>query len=368
MAVVALAAGVAAGVFLAARDGGDGTDAGATDALALRTDATPSTAESATGTAAGDGPPTVSVAVADQTDEPSTSATEGTATGEASSSTTDAPTTTEASTSSSIDTSTTQEPTTEPSTTASSAPPAAGERFVTLPPGSALPTSAECAARVRPTPETVPENEPYNSTRGRAVTGTYLSINTAIAANDYEQRLDGAFTGTTDEVIQWAACKWGFDEDIVRAQVYTESSWYAGKLGDCGEQTHERTGGAGGCASVGLIQVRSAETGFTHHPGVYPIALDSSAMNLDYGLAVMRLCFEGQESWLAQVAETPGGYQAGDHWNCMGRWFSGSFGDSGAQAYIGRVQDNLANRYWERPAGRGCPNWQESFHCSGISR
>ena len=29
--------------------------------------------------------------------------------------------------------------------------------------------------------------------------------------------VDGDFAGTTDQLIQWAACKWGIDEDIVRA-------------------------------------------------------------------------------------------------------------------------------------------------------
>ncbi len=95
-----------------------------------------------------------------------------------------------------------------------------GARFATLPPGSTLPSGAACAARVRPTPENVPENRPYNQARGRKPTGTYLSTNAAIGRNDYERRLDGDFVGTTDEIIQWAACKWGFDEDLVRAQVY----------------------------------------------------------------------------------------------------------------------------------------------------
>ena len=35
----------------------------------------------------------------------------------------------------------------------------------------------------------------------------------------------GNFTGTTDEIIQWAACKWGFDENTLRAQVAKESYW-----------------------------------------------------------------------------------------------------------------------------------------------
>ena len=47
------------------------------------------------------------------------------------------------------------------------------------------------------------------------------------------------------EIIQWAACKWGIDEDIVRAQVIKESYWYQSTNGDNGE-------------SWGLGQVRRA--------------------------------------------------------------------------------------------------------------
>ena len=42
---------------------------------------------------------------------------------------------------------------------------------------------------------------------------------------DVRRGSTGNFTGTTDEIIQWAACKWGFDEDTLRAQVAKESYW-----------------------------------------------------------------------------------------------------------------------------------------------
>ena len=41
--------------------------------------------------------------------------------------------------------------------------------------------------------------------------GSDPRANTEIAA-----RVTGNFTGTTDMILQWAACKWGIDEDIVR--------------------------------------------------------------------------------------------------------------------------------------------------------
>ena len=238
---------------------------------------------------------------------------------------------------------------------------------VTLPPGSALPTGAECAANVTATAETVPENTPWNQRVGRSVAGeTYIYDQAWVdpAVVGIEARVDGNFTGTTDELIQWAACKWGFESDLVRAQVYTESSWFAGKLGDCNEETQPRTGGSGGCASTGLLQVRSAGLPNPVHPGTWPMAWDSSAFGLDYALAVERLCFEGFEVWLA----TTGPYQAGDLLGCMGRWFSGQWRDGQALNYINVVNQNLNARAWENAAGRGCPTWEQAFYCSGIDR
>ncbi len=76
-------------------------------------------------------------------------------------------------------------------------------------------------------------------------------------------RVDGAFTGTTDQVLQWAACKWGIDEDVVRAQVVKESWWQMSALGDFGRWPADQSApghgydGNGNCPqSVGLGQVR----------------------------------------------------------------------------------------------------------------
>src|SRR5215468_6456702 len=94
--------------------------------------------------------------------------------------------------------------------------------FTTLPPGSALPSDAECAARVRRSSwEPRPENEVANHTnvyeQGGRLKGSDLR------RSGYEQRVTGNFTGTTDEIIQWGACKWGIDENIIRAQAVRES-------------------------------------------------------------------------------------------------------------------------------------------------
>ena len=249
---------------------------------------------------------------------------------------------------------TTAPPTTVPPTTAppTTAPPASS-RFVTLPPGSPLPSSAECAARVRPAPEIRDINRTANATRGHTFTPTY-----SFAAAEL-RRVDGAFTGTTDEIIQWAACKWGIDEDIVRAQIAKESYWNQGNLGDWWSYPAEQCppghglgedGRPGECPqSVGLGQVRYA-VGDPAFPGVER----SSAMNLDYTYAIWRACYEGKETWLNQV-ERGRDYAAGDVWGCVGRWFAGRWYTSAASSYANDVQSNLNQRIWTTP---GFVNWR----------
>lgn len=234
---------------------------------------------------------------------------------------------------------------------------ALGSRFETLPPNSPLPSGETCAALVRPTAETIPENAIWNARRGTSVVGTtYLSDR--ISGQAFEARIAGDFTGTTDEIIQWAACKWGIDENHVRAQALLESSWFAGKLGDCGFETIPETNG---CSSVGLLQVRGADV-TPVHPGTIPWAWDSTAFNLDYALAVHRACFDGLEFWLA--GESPNGvqYLGGDLIGCSGRWFSGDWYSDGAIAYMADLRDAIDRRRWIAQAN-GCVNWQANSFC-----
>jgi len=150
-----------------------------------------------------------------------------------------------------------------------------------------------------------------------------------------EEKVTGNFSGTTDEILQWTACKWGADEDFVRAQAVQESWWRQSQLGDCQGGSVPQTNG---CQTVGILQVKGANLPPTH-PGTWPYAYQSTAFNADYTLAVWRACFEGKETWLGN------GYSAGDAWGCIGRWFSGDwYGNS--QNYINSVKSHLANKTW----------------------
>src|SRR6185369_10957389 len=97
--------------------------------------------------------------------------------------------------------------------------------FATLPPGSTLPSDDECKSRVRPAGENRSGNATFNQTVGgpTAALPPYFEL---------ASRVTGNFTGTTDEIIQWTACKWGIDEDVVRAQIAKESWWHQDSKGD----------------------------------------------------------------------------------------------------------------------------------------
>ena len=202
-----------------------------------------------------------------------------------------------------------------------------------------LPGDAECASRVVPAAESRPGNAPFNQTRGRQkhLPGPFLS------------RVTGDFTGSTDEIIQWAACKWGIDADVVRAQAVQESRWNSDTVGDFTDDTQwcapgHVPGGDGepGCAqSIGILQVK-----YRWYADAFPEAAESTAYNLDYALAYWRMCFEGGETWLAE--HPPGsGYGAGDMWGCLGRWYSGDWHTDLAEYYIERVQARLSDRTWQ---------------------
>ncbi|MET0143281.1 MAG: hypothetical protein ABW328_00605 [Ilumatobacteraceae bacterium] len=220
--------------------------------------------------------------------------------------------------------------------------PAPSGHFATLPPGSALPSSAECAARVRPAGENRPGNGGPNATTGYSYAPTYSWAAPQLG------RVDGAFTGTTDQILQWAACKWGIDEDVVRAQIAKESWWQMSTLGDYGNWPagqcapgHGRDANGNCPQSVGLGQVR-----YGQGDGAFPGVQQSSAMNVDVTYAYWRSCFEGQETWLNDV-ERGQQYAAGDMWGCVGRWFSGRWYTAPANEYIGAVQSYLSQRIWE---------------------
>jgi hypothetical protein len=200
------------------------------------------------------------------------------------------------------------------------------EAVWTLPAGSALPSDAECARRVeRNAWEPRPDNADANQTipPGPVISRSWAGPSTA----PLQARVTGAFTGTTDEILQWASCKWGLATDVVRAQAVQESRWRQSTRGDGG-------------VSLGLMQIKS-----TYWHGTAPWSARSTAYNVDWSLGLWRACFEGL---------VHGAQARGDLWGCVGAHYSGFWLDPLARKYIRWVQEYLAAREWlEWPSPAG---------------
>jgi autotransporter family porin len=238
----------------------------------------------------------------------------------------------------------------------SAAPDAGGApaRFTTLPPGTALPSGTQCATRVRarPYPENKGVNRGANQTTGHGLGSSFFSGDDPRANSRIAARVDGRFTGTTREILRWAACKWGVDEDLVLAQAAIESWWRQDTHGDWTSDASRcppghglgADGRAGQCPeSFGILQNR-----YPYEKSGWPGIATSTAMNADLGYALWRTCFEGYEGWLNTV-ERGRQYAAGDAWGCVGRWFSGRWHVSAGEQYVARVKGYVDQRIWETP-------------------
>lgn len=189
-------------------------------------------------------------------------------------------------------------------------------------------------------------------------------------------RVDGQFTGTTDEIFQWAACKWGVPDNVLRAQAVNESTWYQYEVYpsgrcvtyfSCGDffsttdeahktfcdgiavfgYDYQKDYGSGFCPrTLGIIGVMMWEDPawgpmLGNQNGTFPFNRDSTAFAVDYEASHLRGCLEGWISYLTPATN--------DLWGCVGSWYSGAWHDSGANLYITRVQDFLNSHIWLDP-------------------
>jgi hypothetical protein len=230
--------------------------------------------------------------------------------------------------------------------------PAAGGYFSITPPGSALPSEAECAARVHASSwEPRPDNSTANHTAptNPSALGQFSDWNSAWNAS-YKPRIDGNFQGTTDEIMQWVACKWGWSDEVLRAQAVQESDWHQSAEGD--REARSR----GHCVyddtrdpcptSFSIIQIK-----WYYHPdgfasgtpqSSYPNVKRSTAFALDLEVAAMRGCYDGMSTYL--------GNTRGDLWGCIQSWYDGAWTPGGG-SYASSVRSHLSAKPWLSWAG-----------------
>lgn len=240
-------------------------------------------------------------------------------------------------------------------------PPPPDGYFQLRPLGSytALPSDAKAAAEVHWSAwEPRPANARYDHT---IPAGLRLRHGNA-AAHAYDTRwnkyilarITGNFRGTTDEIFQWAAAKWGLPDNMLRAIAYMESDWHQSNFGDF---VHDRAACLPGYQSLpcpvtfGIVGTKS-----TSWPGIYPWNRKSTAAAVDALGGWLRGCYEGWVWWLRDHGNRSRGvYRAGDIWGCVGAWYSGNWhdgpaGGKGGQNYSVRAQYWCRIRPWLHPS------------------
>jgi hypothetical protein len=221
--------------------------------------------------------------------------------------------------------------------------------FGTLPPGAKLPSGAQCArwVRARPIKESKGMNAAYNRRTGEHVAANFLADDKPQADKTLVPRINGDFTGTTAEILRWAACKWGINQNIVFAQAAVESWWRQTTKGDwetsgCPPGHGPGVDGKPGLCpqSWGILQNR-----YPYEKSSWPGIERSTAMNADVAYAIWRSCYDGYETWLNTVPHV-GKYRAGDVWGCVGRWDAGRWHTAQAEKYIAQVKRYLREHIW----------------------
>ena len=223
----------------------------------------------------------------------------------------------------------------------------------TLPPGSALSVDTTCAVHITrssfeprldnntanhqvPTTAQIANLHPWNPLIG-------MDTN----SDNLRKRITGNFTGTTDEILQWTACKWGIDVNIIRAEAVTESRWHQSQLGDY--TTNQRlcppgTWNGSSCyQSYGILQIK-----YTYFQSEWPMSRTDTAFNADFVYGWLRNCYEGWSDYLYQSTPVSGypRYHAGDIWGCLGFWFSGTWYNQDAINYINVTKGYYAQKPW----------------------
>jgi hypothetical protein len=223
-------------------------------------------------------------------------------------------------------------------------------------------SDSAAAALITPEPEDRPENSQANNYRPSdgELDAFFGSRDTSGVTPVQYNPLARYITGrpglsdpSTDDLIQWAAHKWGIPEDLVRAQMVTESWWRQSALGDRATvppswydqyPPQARIAGTSDVyQSMGISQIKWRPDN-SLHTGTEPLRWKSVAFNLDFYGATVRYYYDGLCGWCSP------GYSAGQDLNSIGAWFSPQpWLNAGQLSYVARVTANLANRTWEDP-------------------
>jgi hypothetical protein len=215
------------------------------------------------------------------------------------------------------------------------------------------------------------------------------------APYEWMKLVDGQYAGTTEMIIRWAACKWGIDEDMIRAQATAERGtwiqWNAGgderrSIEQCragNDPEHGSTNLWGYIISSGCYQSWSIwQTKVVYSSPdsgawtTWPAINESTAFAADYRFGSQRSCMNGGQSGYFRgkgIAETylndvesakNSPYEESPHrlWNpvtckyatnleyvafaCLSSHYSGGWMDRDAQSYLRTVLNHWSKKDW----------------------
>lgn len=172
----------------------------------------------------------------------------------------------------------------------------------------------------------------------------------------YVDGRDGLRRPSTDDLIQWAAHKWGIPENWLRAEFVQESYWSQFQLGDqarVSARWYSLYPGQARVAhsrsvyqSMGITQVKWIPDGSVG-AGTEPLRWESTAFNLDYQAATVRFYYDNPRD--ARSSWGDASYAPCQTWNSLGGWFKPyPWNNSGQKSYIDQVQQHLADHDWTK--------------------
>lgn len=236
-------------------------------------------------------------------------------------------------------------------------------------------SDTEAAALITHEPETRPYNAQPYTIRGKrypaandyvpsaAQIRRFLGSRTSsgeplVRFNPYVRYVNGRDdmrNPSTDDLIQWAAHKWGIPEDWLRAEYVVESYWNQFQLGDDTRVSSRwyhlypyqsripRTSNV--YQSLGIAQVRWIPDG-SLQPGTEPLRWESTAFNLDEQAATLRFYYDNPAG--ARSSWNDPTYAPCERWQSIGGWYNPYPWGNGPQAgYIRSVRVALTGRQWD---------------------
>jgi hypothetical protein len=181
---------------------------------------------------------------------------------------------------------------------------------------------------------------------------------TSVALNSWNAYVNGRSylkNPSTDDLIQWAAHKWGIPEDWLRAQLAWESWWQMDLPGDLARVSdkwynqyaplfHSKDGQNLVYESAGLSQIKWTPDNAVN-VGTRFLRYRSSAFDLDYMGAESRYYYDGKCNWCRPH------YHAGNPWLSIAAWNSPApWNNVRQRQYASNVRRTLQQRPWTLPS------------------